>query len=107
MVLHEIIIGMNVVVACFWKNRAWPSQDASRRPSRERRLAPAVAAKPYSDSALAMHQPRVVDLIPVRVWSHDVADFARRVRLGTGLEALYGYMALGRRDRDVGASSRV
>jgi hypothetical protein len=51
-------------------------------------------AKPYSDSALATSQPRVVDLIPVRVWSLVVLALLVAC-LGVGMEALYGYLALG------------
>jgi hypothetical protein len=51
-------------------------------------------AKPYTDSALAIYQPRVVDLIPVRVWSLVVLTLLVTC-LGVGIEALYGYLALG------------
>ena len=50
------------------------------------------ATKPYSDSALAIHQPRVVDLIPVRLWSLTVLALLVTSAV-VGLEALYGYLA--------------
>lgn len=51
-----------------------------------------VATKPYSDSALAIHQPRVVDLIPIRMWSLSVLALLIASAV-VGLEALYGYLA--------------
>jgi hypothetical protein len=51
-------------------------------------------AKSYTEAALAPHRPRVVDLIPTRAWTIGVL-LLLAVTAVTGLQALYGYVALG------------
>jgi hypothetical protein len=48
----------------------------------------------YTEAALSPHQPRVVDLIPSRCWTISVLTLLA-LSTATGLEALYGHLALG------------
>jgi hypothetical protein len=57
--------------------------------------AAAEPAKSYSDAALSSRQPCVIDLIPARRWTLLVLALVN-LTVATGLEALYGYLALGR-----------
>ncbi|MHB8973667.1 MAG: hypothetical protein ACYC4N_24800 [Pirellulaceae bacterium] len=50
--------------------------------------------KSYTEAVLAGHQPRVVDLIPTRPWTISVLILLA-ISMATGLEALYGQLALG------------
>ena len=50
--------------------------------------------KSYTEAALSPHQPRVVDLIPTRRWTISVLALLA-ISMATGLEALYGHVALG------------
>ncbi len=54
----------------------------------------------YSDAALSPHQPQVTDLIPTRRWSNLVL-LMLLLACAAGIEALYGYLALGHTPYDV------
>ncbi len=57
-------------------------------------------AQRYTDAALSPHQPRVTDLIPARRWSNLVL-LTLLLSCAAGIEALYGYLALGYTPFDV------
>lgn len=57
-------------------------------------------ARRYTDAALAPRQRRVIDLIPTRRWTNLVLA-ALILSCAAGVEALYGYLALGHTAFDV------